>query len=73
VLERGLFGYLRAIHLFNGLPPTARLWLKSNRNADIQKVNAIAAKATSGRVLISALITSAATAKRTQKKMLSLS
>src|SRR5882724_5347871 len=46
-----------------GLPPKARLRLKSNGNADIQKVNAIAAKATSG-VLVSALITSAVTAKR---------
>src|SRR5712664_460719 len=34
-----------------GLPPKARLRLKSNGNADIQKVNAIAAKATSGGVL----------------------
>src|ERR1700730_8872875 len=30
-----------------GLPPKARLRLKSNGNADIQKVNAVAAKATS--------------------------
>src|ERR1700744_4362838 len=30
-----------------GLPPKARLRLKSNGNADIQKVNAIAAKETS--------------------------
>jgi hypothetical protein len=52
-----------------GLPPKARLRLKSNGNADIQKVNAIAAKATSGGVLISALITSAATAKRIQSNM----
>ncbi|MHC2253173.1 hypothetical protein ACVILK_002865 [Bradyrhizobium embrapense] len=52
-----------------GLPPKARLRLKSNGNADIQKVNAIAAKATSGGVLISALITSAATAKRIQNTM----
>jgi hypothetical protein len=43
-----------------GLPPKARLRLKSTGNADIQKVNAIAAKATSGGVLVSALITSAA-------------
>ena len=52
-----------------GLPPKARLRLKSNGNADIQKVNAVAAKATSGRVLISSLITSAATAKRIQSVM----
>src|ERR1700686_5538985 len=52
-----------------GLPPKARLRLKSNGNADIQKVNAIAAKATSGGVLVSALITSAATAKRIQSTM----
>jgi hypothetical protein len=43
--------------------------LKSSGNADIQKVNAIAAKATSGGVLVSALITSAATAKQIQSKM----
>jgi hypothetical protein len=52
-----------------GLPPKARLRLKSNGNADIQKVNAIAAKATRGGVLITALITSAATAKRIQSAM----
>ena len=52
-----------------GLPPKARLRLKSNGNADIQKVNAIAAKATGGGVLITALITSAATAKRIQSAM----
>src|SRR3981189_1376105 len=52
-----------------GLPPKARLRLKSNGNADIQKVNAIAAKATSSGVLVSALITSAATAKRIQSTM----
>jgi hypothetical protein len=51
------------------LPPKARLRLKSTGNADIQKVNAIAAKATSGGMLISALITSAATAKRIQSTM----
>jgi hypothetical protein len=43
--------------------------LKSNGNAEIAKVNAIAAKATSGSVLVSALITSAATAKRIQSTM----
>lgn len=52
-----------------GLPPKARLRLKSTGNADIQKVNAITAKATSGGVLVSALITSAATAKRIQSTM----
>jgi hypothetical protein len=52
-----------------GLPPKARLRLKSNGNGDIQKVNAIAAKATSGSVLVTALITSAATAKRIQSTM----
>jgi hypothetical protein len=52
-----------------GLPPKARLRLKSNGNADIQKVNVIAAKATSGGVLVTALITSAATAKRIQSTM----
>jgi hypothetical protein len=49
-----------------GLPPKARLRLKSNGNADIQTVNAIAAKSVGGGVLVSALITSAATAKRIQ-------
>ena len=53
-----------------GLPPKARLRLKSNGNADIQKVNAIAAKATNASgMLITALITSAATAKRIQSTM----
>jgi hypothetical protein len=52
-----------------GLPPKARLRLKSSGYADIQKVNAIAAKATSGGVLVTALITSAATAKRIQSTM----
>jgi hypothetical protein len=52
-----------------GLPPKARLRLKSNGNSDIQKVNAIAAKATTGGVLLTALITSAATAKRIQNTM----
>src|SRR5258708_11567180 len=52
-----------------GLLPKARLRLKSNGGADIQKVNAIAAKATSGGVLVTALITSAATAKRKQSTM----
>lgn len=52
-----------------GLPPKARLRLKSNGNADIQKVNAVAAKAANGGVLVTALITSAATAKRIQSTM----
>jgi hypothetical protein len=52
-----------------GLPPKARLRLKSNGNADIQRVNAIATKATNGGVLVAALITSAATAKRIQSTM----
>src|SRR6267142_1046565 len=52
-----------------GLPPKARLRLKSNGNSDIAKVNAIAARATSNGVLMSALITSAATAKRIQSTM----
>jgi hypothetical protein len=52
-----------------GLLPKARLRLKSSGNPDVQKVNAIAAKATSGGVLVSALITSAATAKRIQSTM----
>ncbi|WP_420738127.1 hypothetical protein [Bradyrhizobium japonicum] len=52
-----------------GLPPKARLRLKSNGNGDIQKVNAIVAKATNGGVLVTALITSAATAKRIQSTM----
>ena len=52
-----------------GLPPKARLRLKSNGSADIQKVNAIAAKATNVGVLMGALITSAATAKRIQSTM----
>ena len=52
-----------------GLPPKARLRLKSNGNSDLAKVNAIAAKATSNGVLVSALISSAATAKRIQSTM----
>jgi hypothetical protein len=52
-----------------GLPPKARLRLKSNGTSDVAKVNAIAAKATSNGVLISALISSAATAKRIQSTM----
>jgi hypothetical protein len=52
-----------------GLPPKARLRLKSNGNSDLAKVNAIAAKATSNGVLVSALISSAVTAKRIQSTM----
>lgn len=52
-----------------GLPPRARLRLKSTGTADLQKINAIAAKAANGGVLISALVTSAATAKRIQGTM----
>ncbi len=52
-----------------GLPPKARLRLKSNGTADIQKVNAAAARAPSNGVLVDALITSAATAKRIQSTM----
>jgi hypothetical protein len=51
------------------LPSKARLRLKSNGASDIQKVNAIAAKSATSGVLISALITSAATAKRIQSTM----
>lgn len=52
-----------------GLPPKARLRLKSTGNADAQKVSAIAAKAPSSGVLVSALISSAVTAKRIQSSM----
>jgi hypothetical protein len=52
-----------------GLPPKARLRLKSIGNSDITKVNAIAVKAASNGVLVSALISSAATAKRIQSAM----
>ncbi|MGZ5871349.1 MAG: hypothetical protein ACXWKP_04470 [Bradyrhizobium sp.] len=52
-----------------GLPPKARLRLKSSGSNNLEKVNAIAAKATSSGVLVSALITSAATAKRIQSTM----
>jgi len=52
-----------------GLPPKARLRLKSNGGSDIAKVNATAAKAMNNGVLVSALITSAATAKRIQSTM----
>lgn len=52
-----------------GLPPKARLRLKSNGNSDVQKINAVAAKATTGGVLVTTLITSAVTAKRIQSTM----
>ncbi|UWU80734.1 hypothetical protein N2603_20385 [Bradyrhizobium huanghuaihaiense] len=52
-----------------GLPPKARLRMKSTGNGDVQKLNAIAAKASNSGVLVSALITSAATAKRIQSTM----
>jgi hypothetical protein len=52
-----------------GLPPKARLRLKSNGGADVQKMNAIAAKNSADGVLVSALISSAATAKRIQSSM----
>jgi hypothetical protein len=52
-----------------GLPPRARLRLKSSGSSDIQKVNAIAAKATNSGVLVSTLVASAATAKRIQSTM----
>lgn len=52
-----------------GLPPRARLRLKSTGAADLPKINAIAAKTANGGVLISALVTSAATAKRIQGTM----
>ena len=52
-----------------GASPEPRFRLKSNGNADIQKVNAPAANATSGDVLVTALLTSAATAKRIQSTM----
>ncbi|WP_194459746.1 hypothetical protein [Bradyrhizobium sp. CCBAU 53421] len=52
-----------------GLPPKARLRLKSSGNPDTQKATAIVAKAPSNGVLVSALISSAATAKRIQSTM----
>ncbi|RXH12348.1 hypothetical protein EAS56_17725 [Bradyrhizobium guangzhouense] len=52
-----------------GLPPKARLRLKSSGSADLQKVSTIAAKAPSSGVLVSALISSAVTAKRIQNSM----
>jgi hypothetical protein len=52
-----------------GLPPKARLRLRANGNSDPEKVSAIAAKATSNGVLVSALISSAVAAKRIQSNM----
>lgn len=52
-----------------GLPPKARLRLKSTGSTDLPKINAIAAKTTNGGILVSALVTSAATAKRIQGTM----
>jgi len=52
-----------------GLPPKARLRLKSDSNSDAQKISAVAAKAPSSGVLVSALISSAVTAKRIQSTM----
>lgn len=52
-----------------GLPPKARLRLKSNGSTDPQKASAIAAKAPSSGVLVSALLSSAVTAKRIQSSM----
>lgn len=52
-----------------GLPPKARLRLKSTGSAPPQVPDAIAAKVSSSSVLISALISSAATAKRIQSTM----
>jgi hypothetical protein len=51
-----------------GLPPKARLRLRSKGDTDPKKVAAAAAKAAGG-VLMTALITSAATAKRIQSSM----
>ena len=52
-----------------GLPPKARLRLRSKGGTDIAKVTAIAAKAPSGGMLADALISSAMTAKRIQSNM----
>jgi len=51
------------------LPPRARLRLRSTGNIEGQKLNAIASKTTSSGILVSALVTSAATAKRIQSTM----
>ncbi len=52
-----------------GLPPRARLRLRSASGTDIAKVAAIAAKASGKGILMDALITSAVTAKRIQNNM----
>jgi hypothetical protein len=52
-----------------GLPPKARLRLRSKGETDLAKVTAIAAKAPNGGMLMTALISSAVTAKRIQSKM----
>ncbi|AWM03203.1 hypothetical protein [Bradyrhizobium amphicarpaeae] len=52
-----------------GLPPKAGLRLKSTGTADLPRLNSIAAKAPNGGVLVSALVTSAVTAKRIQGTM----
>jgi hypothetical protein len=52
-----------------GLPPKARLRLRSKGETDIAKVTAVAAKAPNGGMLANALISSAMTAKRIQSNM----
>lgn len=52
-----------------GLPPKARLRLRSKGDTDLAKATAVAAKAPSGGVLAGALISSAMTAKRIQSNM----
>jgi hypothetical protein len=52
-----------------GLPPKARLRLRSKGDTDLAKVTAVAAKATNGGMLMNALVTSAVTAKRIQANM----
>jgi hypothetical protein len=52
-----------------GLPPKARLRLRSRGETDLAKVTAIAAKAAGGGMLMNALISSAVTAKRIQSSM----
>jgi hypothetical protein len=52
-----------------GLPPKARLRLRSKGETDIAKITAIAAKAPNGGMLADALISSAMTAKRIQSNM----
>jgi hypothetical protein len=52
-----------------GLPPKARLRLRSKSETDLAKVTEIAAKAPNGGMLMNALISSAVTAKRIQSRM----